>query len=228
MGSGVTGLYRQASLFDSAAFYAFLVTLPTNINFIVSVEVNFYTTYRGYFSAITDGGTMPEIELARTRMERSLWQEISSLVVVQLFSMVVYILLMRYWLVTIGFTSEMLHMFQLMCIGYSLYCLGSSLMMLQLYFNDRLGAMATAAVFFLTNLAGTLLSLRLGPLYYGGGLVLGGAAMYTAALPRMKSYVRRIDYHVYCSQPVFNERTHDRWKIIADKLEERAGRMHGV
>ena len=228
LGSVVTGMYRQASLFDSAAFYAYLVTLPTNINFIVSVEVNFYTAYRGYFSAITDGGTMPEIELARARMERSLWQEVSGLVVVQLFAMVVFLLLMRYFLVTIGFTSDMLHMFQLMSIGYTLYCLGTSLMLLQLYFNDRRGAMATAGSFFLTNVVGTLLSLRLGALYYGGGLVLAGAVMYAVALPRLKRYVRRIDYNVYCSQPVFNEVRHDRWKALANRLEALAERRRGA
>lgn len=228
LGSVVTGVYRQAALFDSASFYAYLVTLPTNINFIISVEVNFYTAYRAYFSAITDGGTMPEIQLARARMERSLWQEISNLVVVQLFAMVVYMLVMRYWLVTIGFTSDMLHMFQLMCIGYTLYCLGTSLMLLQLYFNDRRGAMATAGAFFLANVAGTLWSLRLGSLYYGIGVVVGGAAMYAIALPRLMRYVRRIDYNVYCSQPVFNEAGHDRWKVLADRLEEIAARRRGA
>ena len=224
LGAVVTGVFRQASLFDSAAFYAYLVTLPTNINFIVSVEVNFYTAYRNYFAAITEGGTMPEIQLARTRMERSMWQEVSNLIVVQIFAMVIYMLLMQYFLPAVGFTSDMMHMFRLMCIGYSLYCIGTCLLLLQLYFNDRYGAMATAAAFFLGNLAGTLLSIRLGPLFYGSGLILGGLVMYLAVFPRLARYVRRIDYNVYCSQPVFNEITHDRWKALANRLEQRAAR----
>ena len=224
LGEVITGVFRQAALFDSAAFYAYLVTLPTNINFIISVEVNFYTTYRGYFSAITEGGTMPEIELARRRMEESLWQEVSNLAVVQLFAMVLYMLLMQYVLPMMGFTSDMLHMFRLMCIGYSLYCIGICLLLLQLYFNDRRGAMVTGAALFAANLTGTFLSLRLGPLYYGIGIILGGAAMYLVSLPRLSQYVRRIDYNVYCSQPVFNEIRRDRWKAIARLLESRAER----
>ncbi len=222
LGSVVTGAFRQASLFDAAAFYAYLVTLPTNINFIISVEVNFYSTYREYFSAITDGGTMPQIRLARIRMERSLWQEITNLIVVQLFGMVIYMLVMSYVLPVIGFTTDMMHMFRLMCIGYSLYCIGTSLMLLQLYFNDRKGAMATAAALFAGNLAGTLLSFRLGSLYYGIGVITGGIAMYAASFPRLAQYVRRIDYNVYCSQPVFQELSHDFWKETAEKLERRA------
>ena len=224
LGSAVTGVFRQAPLFDSPAFYAYLVTLPTNINFIISVEVNFYTAYREYFSAITDGGTMAQIQLARTRMSRSLWQEVTNLIVVQIFFMVAYMLLMQYALVLIGFTTDMMHMFRIMCIGYSLYCIGTSLMMLQLYFNDRYGAMATAAAFFLGNLAGTLASLRLGSLFYGIGVITGGLAMYAATLPRLAHYVHRIDYNVYCSQPVFTEIAHDRWKELAERMEKRAAK----
>ena len=217
-------MFRQASLFDSASFYAYLVTLPTNINFIISVEVNFYTAYRRYFTAITDGGTMPEIQIARRQMERSMWQEIGNLIVVQVFAMVLYMLFMRYFLAMIGFTADMMHMFRVMCIGYSLYCIGISLMMLQLYFNDRRGAMWSALAFFLMNGVGTLLSIRLGSLFYGSGVILGGLAMYAVAFPRLSKYVRRINYNVYCSQPVFNEVTRDRWKDLAAKLEARAAR----
>ena len=224
LGESVTGVYRQASLFDSAAFFAYLVTMPTNINFIISVEVNFYTAYRRYFTAITDGGTMPEIQIARQQMERSMWQEIGNLIVVQIFAMVLYMLFMRYFLVLIGFTADMLHMFRIMCIGYSLYCIGISLMMLQLYFNDRRGAMWTALAFFTFNGLGTLLSIRLGTLFYGAGVIVGGLAMYAVAFPRLSGYVRKIDYNVYCSQPVFNEITHDRWKTLAARLENRAAR----
>ena len=224
LGAPVTGIFRQASLFDSAAFYAYLVTVPTNINFIVSVEVNFYTAYRRYFTAITDGGTMPDIRLARKQMERSMWQEINSLIVVQIFAMVLYMLFMRYFLSAIGFTADMLHMFRLMCIGYSLYCIGISLMMLQLYFNDRKGAMASAAAFFVFNAVGTLVSLRFGTLFYGAGVIVGGLAMYLVSFPRLNRYVKRIDYNVYCTQPVFNEITHDFWKELAARLEARAAR----
>ncbi len=224
LGGSVTGVFRAAPLFDSAAFYAYLVTLPTSINFIVSVEVRFYTAYREYFRAITEGGTMSGIHLARERMERALWQELSNLVAVQLFFLVVYLLLMRWFLPLIGFTADMLHMFRMMSIGYSLYCIGISFLMLELYFNDRTGALLAAVCFFFGNLAGTLLSLRIGPLFYGTGLIAGGLFMYLAAVPRLYRYVQRIDYHVYCSQPVFNEIRRDRFREAAEWLEQRAHR----
>ena len=54
--------------------------------------------------------------------------------------------------------------------------------------------------------------------------ILGGLALYLVSFPRLARYVRRIDYNVYCSQPVFNEATRDRWREIAAWLENRAAR----
>lgn len=209
-GETVAGLFRHAPAHDAAAFFAFLVTIPANINFVVSVEVNFYQKYRRYFSAVTDGGTLSELTLAREDMVAVLQQEIFKLAQVQVFFMVAYSVLMRYFLETIGFTREMIGMFQIMCVGYSAYAVGNSLMLLQLYFNDRKGALITSLVFFAANLGITVYTMRGSPLYYGIGLTIAGAAMYVTGLVRLMTYVKRIDYHVFCGQPVLIRQKPDR------------------
>lgn len=225
LGESVAGPFRQASTHDAAAFFAFLVTLPANVNFVVSVEVNFYEHYRRYFGAITGGGTIGEISVARAGMTAVLKQEIFKLSQVQIFFMVLYIVLMRYVLKVIGFTTEMIAMFQIMSIGYSAFAIGNCTMLLQLYFNDRRGALASCAAFFLVNLAVTLLTVNGPPLYYGTGLVAAGVAMYLVSLPRLLSYVKRIDYHVFCSQPVVAEGDRGFWPRLAARLETGRGKV---
>lgn len=224
LGMSVTGAFRQASLFDAAAFYAFLVTVPTNINFVVSIEVNFYGKYRQYFDAITGGGTIGQIAVARDNMRTVLHQEVGKLVQVQLFFLVVYMLAMRYFLSGIGFTSDMITMFQVMSIGYSAYALGNSLMLLLLYFNDRRGAFASAATMFVVNLGVSLLTMNGPVLFYGLGVPAGGMAMFLVAMSRLIAYVNRIDFHVFCSQPVFNAYRAGLWVRLADALDARAER----
>jgi uncharacterized membrane protein len=219
IGESVVGAFRQAVMHDSPAFYAYLVTLPTNINFIVSVEVNFYQKYRRYFRAITEGGTLSEFTLARENMRNSLQQELSKLTQTQIFFMVVYIIAMRYLLPMIGFTTDMIVMLQVMSIGYSAYAIGNSVMLLQLYFNDRKGAMFTCGTFFAVNLIGTLGIMRGPMLYYGTGLAAAGIAMYVIGLPRLLFYVKNIDYNVFCSQAVFNAPSNRFWKRVADRLD---------
>ncbi len=222
LGEPVAGLFRQAASHDAASFYAYLVTIPTSINFIVSVEVNFYQKYRDYFSAIASGGTLSQIQLAREGMTTVLHQEIFKLSSVQMFCMVAYVVLMRYFLELIGFTTEMIAMFQIMAIGYSGYAVGNSLMLLQLYFNDRKGALFTAVAFFTVNLAATAILMNVSSLYYGVGFALAGGAAYVSALPRLLKYVRDIDYHVFCEQPVLNRREKGFWISLTEWLDRRA------
>ena len=219
LGTSVTGPFRQAASFDAAAFYAFLVTVPANINFIVSVEVNFYEKYRDYFSAITGGGTLREMNRARDSMTLVLRQELFKLLYVQLFFMTLHVVLMRFWLERIGFTTEMIAMFQVMSIGYSGYAIGNCVLLLQLYFNDRKGAMGTALIFCMTNLIVTLLTMNGKPLYYGVGLVAAGIAMFGFGLPRLLYYVKDIDYHVFCAQPVLAETRSGFWTRLTMRLD---------
>lgn len=222
LGMSVSGAFRQSGTFDAAAFYAFLVTIPTNINFIVSMEVNFYTKYKQYFELIATGGTIGQISLARDGMRDVLKQEISKLTQVQVFFMVVYLVSMRYFLSSIGFTADMTAMFQIMCVGYSAYCIGNCVMLLQLYFNDRRGALISSFSLFVTNTVVSLYSIGASPLYYGIGIAAGGIVMYLVSLVQLLLYIRHVDYHVFCSQPVVNTNRTTAWIRMANRLEQHA------
>ncbi len=227
LGDVVVGPLRHASTFDAALFAAFLVTVPANVSFVVSVEVNFYQKYRKYFGTINDGGTLSQLNIARVSMYTVLKQEVFKLAQIQIFVLVVYIIFMRYLLETIGFTADMVAMFQVMSIGYSAYAIGNSVMLLQLYFDDRKGALLSCAVFFTVNLAVSLWTRTHSPLYYGLGIVAGGLAMYLAALPKLLRYVKNIDYHVFSGQPILARQNAGFWTRFAALLDRRAIRKTG-
>ncbi|MEG1471658.1 MAG: exopolysaccharide Pel transporter PelG [Clostridia bacterium] len=218
----VDGVLRAAPAHDVAAFFAFMVSLPTVINFVVSVEVNFYDKYRKYFSAVIEDGTLGEIDQARGEMVTVLKQEVLQLAQVQVFVLIAFIVLGKYFLEPIGFSREMLDMFRLMCVGYSAYGVGNSVMQLQLYFDDRMGALMTTFVFFTVNGVVTLLLINGPLLLYGVGLLVGGVLMYIVAIARLLYYVKDVDYYVYCGQPVLAIVRDTVWDRLVRKLDERA------
>lgn len=55
IGIQVKGLFYGAPYHDVPAMLAFLSILITTVNFVVSVEVNFYPKYRAYYSLFNDG-----------------------------------------------------------------------------------------------------------------------------------------------------------------------------
>jgi len=207
---------------DANARARILITLPANVHFVVSVEVNFYRKYRRYFDAILGGGTLKQIIAAREGMTASLKQEVSMLAKLQTTAMLAYAVFMRYYLQTIGFTTDMIAMFQVMTIGYSAYAIGNCLMLIQLYFNDLKGAMMVAAAFFVVNVLVTALTLGGPPFFYGLGLVAAGIAMYIVSMTRLFLYVRRIDCHVFCGQPLLAPKGMSVWSKAASRLNARA------
>ena len=48
----VKGLFYGAPYCDVPALLAFLTILITTVNFVVSVEVNFYPKYRAYYALL--------------------------------------------------------------------------------------------------------------------------------------------------------------------------------
>jgi len=221
----ISGFYN-APMHDTAAFFAFLITVPASVQFMVSVEVNFYQKYKAYFNAISGGGTMLEITALGDEMAASLKHELSRLTQMQVYLMIIYAVLMRYALETIGFTHGMISMFQMMCVGYSAFALVNCLVLLMLYFNDRTGAMTTAGTFLLINFTASLLTTRGSTVFYDTGLVAAGVVAYIMGAFRLLGYVKEIDYHVFCGQPIFATKSKNILERLAETLDHKVRATH--
>ena len=76
IGVQIKGLFYGAPYHDVPALIAFLTTLVTTVNFVVSVEVNFYPRYRDYYSLFNDGGVVGDIVVAEEEMLSTLNSEL--------------------------------------------------------------------------------------------------------------------------------------------------------
>lgn len=204
IGVQVQGLFYGAPQYDIPALVAFLSVLPSTVNFVTSVEVNFYPKYRQYFSLFNDGGAMKDVELAEGEMLTVLKQELNYLaqkqfVVAVLFMVIGGPILLRS---NLGFNESMLGTFRILCIGYGLYAIANSIMLIQLYFADNFGALLTSLIFMAVSFIGTFALLNGSQNYYGFGFLLGGVVMYVMAWIRLWSFSNKLQYHILCAQPV--------------------------
>ncbi|MCE1255699.1 MAG: exopolysaccharide Pel transporter PelG, partial [Anaerolineae bacterium] len=204
-GERVIGLFYQAPAHDLPALLAFLTTLVTTINFVTSVEVNFYPKYRLYFSLLNEGGSLADINEAYKVMVSVLKQELFFLAQVQLFVEVLVIVLAEVIIppLGLGFKPTMISLFRVLCVGYGLFAIGNSMMLFLLYFSNYKDALLTAATLLIVNTLATLFTITLPQFYYGFGFVLAGLCMYLVAWERLSSYINHLDYHIYCKQPIF-------------------------
>jgi uncharacterized membrane protein len=220
-GEQVTGLFYHARVYDVSSFYAFLVAVPTNVLFVVSMETRFYEKFRSYFSAVSSNGTLEDVRTTRSNMVHALKNELVRLELIQLIVLIAYMTIMRFYLETIGFTQTLLILFFLLCIGYAAQGIGTSLILLMLYFDDRKGAAITAFSGFCMSVILTLL-MASNPHLYGLNFAITGLTMFLVGLLRLNHFIIDVDNYVFARQPIFEIERSNSFRRFIFWLDSRA------
>lgn len=220
-GVQVEGLFYHAPRHDIPALLAFTTSLVSAVNFVTSVEINFYPKYRLYFSLLNGDGSLGDIEKAFDDMLDVLKQEIFYLAIQQVFVTLFAITLFGEFLsyLKLGFTTGMLEMFRVLCVGYGIYAIGNVLILFLLYFSDNRDALRSSAIFCISNTLGTWYTILLPQAFYGFGFMLAGIILYLASLRALFLYTDRLDYHIFTKQPVFFVQRRSFFTRIADQLD---------
>lgn len=204
IGVQVEGLFYGAPYHDVPALIAFLTILVTTVNFVVSVEVNFYPRYRNYYSLFNDGGVVGDIVVAEEEMLATLNRELRFCALKQLFVTAAVISLETTVLsaLPLGFNNLMHGYFRTLCVGYGLYAVGNTILLILLYFTDYKGAVLASGLF--AGVAGlaTAVSLLLPQQFYGFGFLLGAAVFFIVALLRLDTYTANLPYRILSQQPI--------------------------
>jgi uncharacterized membrane protein len=219
-GEPVVGLFYYAPQHDIPALFAFATSLVTTVNFVTSVEVNFYPTYRLYFSLLNGNGSLNDIEGAHKEMLVVLKQELLHLAIQQVFVTVVAVIIIGEVLAyfPLGFTSVMIGTFRVLCVGYGIYAIANSLMLFLLYFADNEDALRSVIPFLLINIFGTWYTLTLPEVYYGFGFVAASTIYYLVAESRLFAYTVRLDFYIFTKQPVFLIQRRGFFSRLLDRL----------
>lgn len=223
LGKQVDGLFYHAPTHDIPAFLAFLTTLVTTVNFVTSVEVNFYPTYKRYFDLLNGDGSLSSVEKAYEEMMTILKQELFNLAIRQVIVTVFAVVLIGEILVYLGlgFTSNMIGIFRVLCVAYGLYAIANSLTLFLLYFASNTDALWASAALLVSNTLATLYTLTLPDVYYGFGFVVASLIFYLVALQRLFSYTKHLDFHIFTKQPVFFVQKKGWFTQLVQKLESR-------
>lgn len=200
----VEGLFYEAPIYDIPAIIAFFSILVTTVNFVTSVEVNFYDTYRNYFSLFNDGGALMDIKQAEKEMRIVLYRELANTFLLQVFSTIVFVIggSIVLPMLPLGMSNAMLGIFRVLCVGYAFYTMGNCIMLIQLYFSDNIGAMISSVTYMLVSCVGTWLIRNKSIYYYGMGFWLGGVVFVILSLILLDHYLRHLMYHVLSEQPI--------------------------
>ena len=185
--------------------------------------------------AFNDGGVVGDIVVAEEGMLSTLNSELRFCALKQLFVTAAVISLETTVLsaLPLGFNNLMHGYFRTLCVGYGLYAVGNTVMLILLYFTDYQGAVLASGLF--AGVAGlaTAVSLLLPQQFYGFGFLLGAAVFFIVALLRLDTYTANLPYRILSQQPIVATDKTGRFTQLGrllDRAEQRyeEGRHKGV
>ena len=219
----VHGLFYGAPWHDVPALLAFMTALMTTVNFVVSVEVNFYPKYRNHYSLYNDKGTISDIKQSEKEMLDTLKTEIFYTALKQLLFTAACIALGGYLLdlLPLGFNEIMRGYFRTLCVAYGLYAIGNMLMLILLYFTDYKGACYTTAIFAVATVVLTVISLLFPYVYYGFGFLTAAMIFVIVTALRLDYFTKRLPYYILSVQPLVAEDRSGMFARLGVYLEKR-------
>lgn len=223
IGVRVHGLFYGAPWYDVSALLAYMTSLVTTVNFVVSVEVNFYPKYRNHYSLYNDKGTINDILQSEKELLDTMKTEVFYASLKQLLFTATCISLGGYLLdmLPLGFNEIMRGYFRTLCVGYGLYAVGNMLMLLLLYFTDYNGACMVTGIFAGCSILFTVISLWFPNIYYGFGFLSAAMIFTVVTLLRLDYFTRKLPYYILCVQSLVQEDRSGLFTRLGAFLEER-------
>jgi uncharacterized membrane protein len=198
----VAGALHIAPIYDNAMFLAYASIIPAMGLFLLRVETDFYDTYRDYFSTLLLKGTLTEIEQANQRLRDTLWRNVVLLLKLQAPITVLMILFAPEIFSALKLNWASIFVFRFGALGAFFHALHLMIMILLLYLEYRIEAMALALVFFVTNTVFTLLTFNAANAYLGIGYSLSCGFTFVFGLLLLLKALDDLDFHVFVRQPL--------------------------
>ncbi len=214
----VQNTFRIAPFYDLPSFYAFLTIIPSMVFFVIFFETNFFEKYSEYYNEIIRGGDLKQMENAKSNMIRTLFQEYTGVMEIQLFFTILFLLLGRLLLPRLGLAFASVDIFSILTLGCYVYAAVYVGLMVLLYFDDVWGATLVSATFFFSNLIMTGITLFLNDSFRGFGFFVCTVITFGVCYLRLNYYTKNLDYYTYCNQPLLQVNPSGVFSKVADWL----------
>jgi len=197
--------YISAPVYDMATFYSVLTILPAMVFFVLKVETSFYVKYKAFLMAVVNGGSLNDLKKSRGNMSFLIKEEMSFIMELQLLiSVMLVVILTQLVFPYFGMSVIITELFTYLAFGYYAAFMAFLLTTVLLYFNAQKEALIIQAVFLISNLGFTSLSIVLGENFHGLGMTASGTLSLLVALVAFTHVTKNIDYMIFSQQPLVN------------------------
>eukprot|EP00163_Fabomonas_tropica_P028370 TRINITY_DN5755_c0_g2_i1.p1 TRINITY_DN5755_c0_g2~~TRINITY_DN5755_c0_g2_i1.p1 ORF type:complete len:417 (+),score=29.74 TRINITY_DN5755_c0_g2_i1:1249-2499(+) len=196
----VLGYLRASIIYDIPIFLAYLSIIPGMAVFLVRMETDFSEANERFYNAVRDGDTLERINRFRDDMVLVARNGIYEIIKVQGMTVIMLFLWAEDILSALGISTLYVPLFHIFLVAVSIQLILLAIQNVLFYLDARGINLIICALFLVTNIVFTLVTIELGAAYYGYGYA---AATLVSALVGLALLTRKfngLEYETFMLQ----------------------------
>jgi polysaccharide biosynthesis protein PelG len=191
------GPIRYSVVYDVPIFIAYLSLIPGMAVLFVRIETDFAEAYEQYFTAVTEGASLTEVQRLRGKLVGAARAGVYDIFRVQGLAVAVLLLGAPQILSFFGIPSFYLYLFRIdvVAVGFQVVLLG--IFTILFYLDYRKLVLYLTIFFAIMNLGLSIMTLYLGPRFYGFGFATAAALTSLVSLGALSRKLDRLDYETF-------------------------------
>ena len=199
-GHPVIGPLRASVIYDMPVFLAYLGIIPGMAVFLVRFETDFVEWYDKFYNAVREGGSLEEIARMRDEMVFAIRQGLFDIIKIQTLSVLVLVVFAPTLFDKLNISPLYLPLFYVDAVAASLQVALLAVMNVFFYLDKRREVLATVALLAALNVLLSIVSLRLGVVFYGYGFALAMLVTLVFSLRVLERKLGRLEYETFMLQ----------------------------
>ena len=196
----VIGDLRASIIYDIPVSLAYLSIIPGIAIFFIRLEVDFAILYEKYFDGVVNGETLATLIFYKNDMIDVLRIAIKEAVILQgIFNIFIFLFSKDIFSV-LNLPLSALPLFYIDLVATQLQLLVMNILAFLFYLDRRREALIVALLMFISNLIFTIISIQLGPYFYGYGTAIAMLLSSVVAIIYLREVVKRLEYETFMLQ----------------------------
>jgi uncharacterized membrane protein len=191
------GPVRYSVVYDVPIFVAYLSVVPGMSVFFVRIETDFAESYEAFFRAVREGEPLAEVRRLRDELVVAARAGVYDILRIQGLTAVVLLLVGERLLAFFHIPFFYAYLFRIDVVGVACQVFLLGLFTVLFYLDYRRLVLGLCALFAASNLVLSLVTLRLGPLFYGFGFAVAAALTSLVALSGLSRRLDRLEYETF-------------------------------
>ncbi len=201
-GVDVAGPLRASPIYDLPIFLSYLSLIPGMAVFLIRIETDFSGKCERFYLTITNGGTLAQIMAARKDLVEAVRGGMFAIFKVQGATTVILLLMGEELLAWFDIAPIYRVLLNIDLLAVAVQLLLLTVLNVLFYLDQRRAAFQLCLLFLVSNTLFSLLTLHLGPAFFGYGFALAVLLTGSMGLLILSQKLDQLDYETFMLQPV--------------------------